>query len=255
MNEQLIYSLISGLFVGGAAGYLGSLMIGKRMALVGDALGHAALPGMGLALLLGLDVSLGAFVFLMAGILLVWAFNFKKSLPMEAAVGIVFVASLALGFLIVPQAELLESLIGDISRISLEMAVFSAFFSIFLFWAVRKVYPALILANISEDLASMEGLNMRKYNLAYLFCIALIVSLGIKMVGSLLIGALVIVPAAAARNLSRNLNQYVLGSVLLGSLSSLAGIFFSGLFQVSAGPLVVLASVFLFLVSLLFKSS
>jgi len=96
---------------------------------------------------------------------------------------------------------------------------------------------------------------MRKYNLAYLFCIALIVSLGIKMVGSLLIGALVIVPAAAARNLSRNLNQYVLGSVLLGSLSSLAGIFFSGLFQVSAGPLVVLASVFLFLVSLLFKSS
>ena len=63
MNSQFLFSLISGIFIGGVAGYLGSLMLTKRMALVGDAFGHVALPGMGLALLLGLDVSFGAFVF------------------------------------------------------------------------------------------------------------------------------------------------------------------------------------------------
>ncbi|NCQ02827.1 metal ABC transporter permease, partial [Candidatus Wolfebacteria bacterium] len=72
INNQFLFSLITAIFVGGAAGYLGSLMISKRMALVGDALGHVALPGIGLALLLGLNVSLGAFVFLLAGVLLIW---------------------------------------------------------------------------------------------------------------------------------------------------------------------------------------
>jgi len=68
MNSQFLFSLISGIFIGGAAGYLGSLMLTKRMALVGDALGHVALPGMGLALIFGLDISFGAFLFLLLGI-------------------------------------------------------------------------------------------------------------------------------------------------------------------------------------------
>ena len=68
MNSQFLFSLISGIFIGGAAGYLGSLMLTKRMAFVGDALGHVALPGMGLALIFGLDISFGAFLFLLLGI-------------------------------------------------------------------------------------------------------------------------------------------------------------------------------------------
>ena len=68
MTNQFILSLISGIFIGGVAGYLGSLMLTKRMALVGDALGHVALPGMGLALLFGFNVSFGAFLFLLLGI-------------------------------------------------------------------------------------------------------------------------------------------------------------------------------------------
>ena len=90
--EQFLLSLTAGIFIGGAAGYLGSLMLTRRMALVGDALGHVALPGMGLALLLGLDVSFGAFVFLLLGIFLIWLFEIKTSLPTESLVGVVFVA-------------------------------------------------------------------------------------------------------------------------------------------------------------------
>ncbi len=156
MNNQFLFSLISGIFIGGAAGYLGSLMLTKRMALVGDALGHVALPGMGLALLLGLNVSFGAFVFLLFGIFLIWLFEIKTSLPTEALVGVIFVASLAVGFLIVPELELLEALFGDILKVSFDMALVSAIFSILVFLVVKSIYPGMILASISNDLAKRE---------------------------------------------------------------------------------------------------
>jgi len=253
MNNQFLFSLISGIFIGGTAGFLGSLMLTKRMALVGDALGHVALPGMGLALLLGLDVSFGAFVFLFLGIFLIWLFEIKTSLPTEALVGVVFVTSLAIGFLIVPEPELLEALFGDISKVSFEMALISAVFSILIFLVVKKIYPGMILANISNDLAKSEGIKVEKQNFIYLLSIAAMVALGVKIVGSLLVGALVIIPAAAARNVSKNLKEYYSGSVVLGILSCFFGSLLSKLTGFSVGPLIILTSALFFLISLIFK--
>lgn len=190
-------SLITAIFVGGAAGFLGSLMVTKRMALVGDALGHVALPGMGLALLWGINVSLGALVFLFLGILLIWFLGTKTYLPTETLVGIIFVLSLAVGFLITPEQELLHALVGDIAKVSLGDAFISVILSILVMAIMYKIYPKLILASISEDLAIANKVNIKRNNLIYLLMIAIIVALGVKVVGSLLIGALVIVPAAA----------------------------------------------------------
>ncbi len=253
MNNQFLFSLISGIFIGGAAGYLGSLMLTKRMALVGDALGHVALPGMGLALLLGLNVSFGAFVFLLFGIFLIWLFEIKTSLPTEALVGVIFVASLAVGFLIVPELELLEALFGDILKVSFDMALASAIFSILVFLVVKSIYPGMILASISNDLAKSEGIEVKKQNFVYLLSIAVMVALGIKIVGSLLVGALVIVPAAAARNVSKNLKEYYLGSIVLGILSCFFGSLLFKLTGLPAGPLIILTSTLFFLISLIFK--
>ncbi|MCX6759329.1 MAG: metal ABC transporter permease [Candidatus Nealsonbacteria bacterium] len=253
MNSQFLFSLISGIFIGGVAGYLGSLMLSKRMALVGDALGHVALPGIGLALLFGLDVSFGAFLFLLLGIFLIWLFEIKTSLPMEALVGVVFVASLAIGFLIVPEPELLEALFGDISKVSFEMMIVSIIFSLLIFLVINRIYPKMILANISEDLAKSEGIKIKKENFIYLLSIATMVALGVKIVGSLLVGALVIIPAATARNLSKNLKEYYLGSVVLGILSCLFGILLFRLTGILAGPSIILTSTLFFLVSLIFK--
>jgi len=254
MTNQFLFSLVAGIFIGGAAGYLGSLMLTKRMALVGDALGHVALPGIGLALLLGANVSLGAFLFLLLGIFMIWLFEIKTSLPMEALVGIVFVASLAIGFLIVPEPELLEALFGDISKVSFEMALASMLFSIAIFLAIKRIYPNMILAGVSNDLAKSEGIKIKKQNFIYLLSIAAIVALGIKITGSLLVGALVIVPAAMARNLSKNLKEYRLLSVVMGILSSSLGILLFKLTGFPAGPLIILVSTGFFLVSLVFKN-
>jgi len=255
MDNQFLLSLMVAIFVGGVAGYLGSLMISKRMALVGDALGHVALPGIGLALLLGLNVSLGAFIFLLAGVLLIWFLEKKTYLTTETLVGVIFVLSLALGFLITPQPELLEALIGDISKVSVVDAAVSIILSVFILYVINKIYPKMMLSSISEDLAAVSRINISKYNLIYLLAISIIVALGVKVVGSLLIGALVIVPAAASRIFSTNMRQYVFWSALFGVLSCILGILISKIIHFPVGPLIILICIAFFAISLIFKKS
>ena len=94
ISLQIIYTLILTIFVGGVAGYLGSLMVTKRMALMGGALGHLTMPGVALAITYNFDVSLGALFFLIFGIILIWLFEQKTKLPIEALTAVVFAASL-----------------------------------------------------------------------------------------------------------------------------------------------------------------
>ncbi len=253
MDSQFFLSLVVGTFIGGAAGYLGSLMLSKRMALVAGPLGHLTLPGIALALLYGFDVSLGAFPFVILGILLIWLFEIRTKLPMEALTAIVFASGVAITFLFLPIEQAERALVGDISRVPLADAIISILVAILLFLAVRKIYPKIVLINISEELAKSEELNIKKYNLIYLGSIAIIVALGVRMVGGLLSAALVAIPASAARNVSRNLVQYAYGAMVIGILSSFLGILFYKLAGFPAGPLIILASTFIFLISMAFK--
>jgi ABC-type Mn2+/Zn2+ transport system permease subunit len=253
MDEALVMSLVVGGFVGGAAAYLGSLMITRRMALVGDALGHVALPGMGLALKLGVDVSYGAFATLTIGILLIWRLGQETLLSMETLVGIVFVSSLALGFLIVPNQDLLESLLGNIANVTLSGTIVAVLLSACVFGVVRRIYPGMMLLSIAADLAAVEGIAARRYNLVYLAAVALIVAVGVKVTGSLLVGALVIVPPATARMISANMAQYAHVSAGLGAVTSVTGIVVARLVGLPAGPAIILVGALLFLLSLLSK--
>ena len=248
-----LFSLITAIFVGGAAGYIGSLMLTKKMALVGDALGHVALPGMGLALSLGFNISLGAFIFLLLGVLLIWLLETKTELSTETLVGVIFVFSLAIGFLITPQLDLIEALVGDITKVSLIDAVVAVISSLIVFFVVKRIYQRIILVSLSEDLAVANRINIKKMNLIYLLAIAVVVALGVRVVGSLLIGALVIVPAASSRNFSQNMRQYVCWSIILGIVSCVLGIFLFKLTGFPAGPLTILISVAIFALSLFFK--
>lgn len=253
MNDQFFLSLIAGIFVGGVSGYLGSLMITKRMALVGDALGHVALPGMGLAILLHQNVSLGAFIFLFFGILIVWAFEVRTFLPTELLVGVVFVVSLAIGFLITPEPELLEALFGDISRVSLRATIAAVVLSLGTFLLLHRIYGELLLANISKDLAKVQGVRVKVNNFLFLLSIAIVVALGIRVTGSLLVGSLVIIPAAIARNISGSLRGYVWWSVFFGVFGSVVGLFLYRQIGLPAGPLIILVSGACFLISLFFR--
>lgn len=242
MTHQLILSLTSGIFIAGSAAYLGTLMLSKKMAVVAGPLGHLALPGAALALLYGFSISLGAFPFVVAGIVLIWLLEIRTKLQLEALTAIVFATGVAAAFLFLPIDKAEAALVGDIAKVGPHDTVASVVLSSAVFLVVKRCYPQIMLISIHEDLAKAEGINVKLYNLVYLSAIAIIVALGVYLVGGLMTAALVAVPAAAARNLSRTLPQYGLAAGLFGIASAIIGIASAAWSGLPAGPLVILTS-------------
>jgi len=253
MDTQFILSLITAIFIGGVAGYLGSLMLTKRMALIGGPLGHLALPGAALALLYGFNIFWGALGTIVIGAIIIWLLEIRTKLPMEALTGLVFAAGVALSFLILPVSQAEEALIGDISKISLIDTILAVILGTIVFLIIKKIYSKMILSGISEDLAKAEGVNVKKYNLIYLASIALIVALEVKIVGGLLTVAMLVIPASASSNFGKTLSHYSLGALAIGIISAILGILLFKVTGFLAGPLIILSLAFIFLISLIFK--
>jgi len=253
MVTNFFLVLISGIFVGGITGYLGSLMLSKKMTIVVDPLSHLALPGVALALIFGKDVSLGAFLFLFFGAILIWFLEQKTKLPTETIIAILFSVSLAITFLFLPEHEIEEALVGDISKIGVFEAKITILICLFVFLLIQKIYSKLTLISISEDLAKSEKIDLKKYQFLYLLSISAIVALGVKFVGGLLVAGLSALPAASARNLSKNLKTFKILAPLFGIFSAIFGIFLSQTTNLPAGPLIILFSFLFFLISIFFK--
>lgn len=255
MEISSIYSLATGIFVGGAAGYIGSLMILQKMALVGDALSHVALPGIAVAILLNINPFIGAFFILAISILGIWALEKRTDLSMETLVGIFFTGSLALGLLITPEAELLEALFGDISKVSLFDMSIAILISIIVVLITSKISRDFLLSTISKDLAKSAGINTSRVNFIFLVLVAVIVAIGIKVVGTLLMGTLVIIPAASAKNISTKFKKYTNLSFFFGSLSAVSGIMIADKLALAPGPIIILSGVAIFVISLIFRKN
>ena len=249
---QIILALILGAFICGVAGYLGSLMVTKRMSLMGEALGHLTLPGIALALIYGFDISIGALLFLVFGIILIWLFEKRTKLPMETLAALVISSSLAITFLFLPEEETITALIGDISKITIADTITTVVLSTIIFLGINKIFSNMIFASISQDLARVSGININRMNLIYLTCIALVVAIGVKVVGGLLIAALVAIPACTSKNIGKNLSQYSYGGLLFGSTAGVLGILAFEFTGIPAGPLVIITSALFFLISLIF---
>jgi ABC-type Mn2+/Zn2+ transport system permease subunit len=249
MLGQIFLALILGGAIGAVGGYLGSLMLTKRMALMGGALGHMTLPGVALALLYDFDVSLGAVLFLTFGVSIIWILEQKTRLHLEALTAVVFSASLATAFLFLPKEETDIALLGDISQISPIAVFITVIICLGLFWAIKSIYADLVLAGISPDLAQITGADLKRNNTIYLICIAITVALGVRIVGGLMTAALLAVPACTAKNLSTSLSKYALISTLAGSLACIVGIMVYAFWGIPSGPAIIIASVILFLIS------
>jgi len=253
MIETLILSICIGVSVGLSAGYLGSLMVLEKMALVGDALSHVALPGLALGILFNFNPFLGAFGFLFVSAVIIWHLGRVTKLSFETIVGAMFTLSLAIGILIIPESELLEALFGDITKVTALEAGVAVLVSAVALLLANRIYKRLVLSMISEELAVSKGIDVSKINLLYLLLVSLVVAVGIRIVGTLLVGFLVIVPAAAAKNLSSDLYKYAVLSAVFGAISAFSGIVFSSYLNLPTGPLVVISGVVIFVASVLAK--
>jgi zinc transport system permease protein len=255
MIETLIYSLIVGAAVGFAAGYLGSIMVLEKMALVGDAMSHVALPGLALGTLLGFDPLLGGFVFLFVSAILVWHLGRVTKLSFETLVGAAFTLALAIGILLYgDRLDALEAaLFGDITQVNLIYAISAVAISILVIFLTRLIYKKIVLGLISEELAISKGINIARTNLLYLLLVSVVVAVGIQVTGTLLVGFLVVTPAAASRIVSRNLSKYFVLSAVFGTISAVSGIALSSSLNILPGPLVVISGVVIFAVALVIR--
>ncbi|MBI3420937.1 MAG: metal ABC transporter permease [Candidatus Sungbacteria bacterium] len=253
MDPYLLQNLLVALVIGVASGMIGAFILLKRMALVGDALSHVALPGIALALAYQLDPLWGVLVFLMSAAILVWWLEQHTKLSSEALVGLLFTASLAIGIVTIPDTEILESLFGEFPVFSPPAFLFVIGSGIVLTLLTFAYTRKFIFSIVSGELAVVQGEQGSRNRLLLFLIFSCVVALGIKLVGTLLMGALTIIPASIARNTSRSMRGYIAASAIGGAGIALGGVWLSYIFSWLPGPTIILLGVGIFILSLFFK--
>ncbi len=253
-SQQLILSLISGVFISGIAGYLGTLMLSKKMSIVAGPLAHLSFPGVAIAIIFGFNIYLGVFPFVLIGAFLIWLLEEKTKLPVENLAAIIFAAGIGTAFLFLPIDQAEAALVGSIGTITLLETIIVIIISLLIFLVIKVLYKRMMLINVDEDLATIEGVNVKKYNLIYLLSIATVVALGVYLVGGLITAALIAIPAASSKNISNTMQAYKVWAVIFGIISTIAGIVIANYFKLPIGPMVIIVEVVVFLVSIIYRS-
>lgn len=249
-------ALLGGLLLGTTGGLLGSFTVLRQLSFFGDALGHSALLGISLGVLLGISPNVILIPFLIVFAIGVTYLLEKTRLWNDALLNIVYSASLALSIIILSfvkdyQGGINQLLFGDVLAIrptdlifnSLLLGVCIVFFCLTL--------RAQMLVTLSESLAKVRGIAVRQHELAFVILLSLVVAVAIKSVGVLLVSAFIVMPACTARLLSDRFSQYVGISVGLGGGCAIAGVLLSALFNLPSGPTIVMTQFTLFLIAML----
>jgi ABC-type Mn2+/Zn2+ transport system permease subunit len=234
-----------------AAGLTGSFAVMRRMSLAADPLSHVALPGIGVALALNREPIFGAVAALLVGAFLVWLLEDKAQAATEAIIGVVFAAALAIGSLTTSGENLIDALFGGGGTPTLPEVVFVLVAAVGIVTFVLAERNQLVVMIISPDLARTAGVNVRRLDLVYLLLFALTIGIGLRYLGVLLMGALIIIPAVTAKGIARNLNEMLRLSVIFAVLATLAGGAIASQANLETGPVIVLVAAGGFLASLL----
>ncbi len=248
-------ALLAGLGIAMVAGPVGCFIVWRRMAYFGETLAHSGLLGVGLGLLLGINIVWGAVAAAVVLALLLLALKRQKELASDTLLGILSHTALALGLLTVglitgAVTGHLDILFGDVLTVS-RADVLTVWAGAALVLAVLvTLWRDLIAMAVHEDLARAEGVRVDRVELAFVLIIAIMTAISMKIVGLLLITALMIVPAAAARRLSASPEAMALWAVAIAAVAVLAGLFASAWWNVIAGPAIVIAAGLIFVLTL-----
>ena len=237
-------------------GLLGTMAVNHQMAFFSDALGHSAITGIGLGMVLGMHNDLLAMlIFGVVWAILICLIKESGSASVDTIISVFSSTSIAAGLLILARggkfAKYSSLLIGDILAVTpgdlLSLAI--ALPLGVLLWAL--MYNQLLLTSVSPSLARSRGIHIRVVECAFVVLVAVAVMLAIRWVGVMLINALLILPAAAGRNLARNSRQHAVFSVLIALISGVLGLLLAYQQDTSAGASIVLVAALCYVLSLL----
>ncbi len=253
MDDFLVRALLAGLGVAALTGPLGAFVVWRRMAFFGDTLAHAALLGVALGLAFEVNLTVGVVGVCIATALMLIGVRRRSGLASDTILGILSHGTLALGlvamsFLEKVRFDLLGYLFGDILAVTLTDLTWIYAGGAVILVAIFLIWRPLLSATVHEDLARAEGVPVDRVNIVFVVCIALVVATAMKVVGILLVAALLIIPAAAVRAFCRTPEQMAVAAVVAGWLAVCGGLGMSVLADTPAGPSIIVVALCLFIV-------
>jgi len=246
-NEFMLRALLAGVLVSIACAVVGTFVVLRGLAFIGDALAHGVLPGIAGALLLGLPGFLGAAVGAVAMIVGVNLITRRSRLSSDTAIGLLFVAMLALGVVIVSRSssfagDLVGILFGQILGTSLESLAIQAVATVVVLVVARVCSRPFLLLSFDPEQADVAGFPARRYHLVMLLLVALTVIVSFQTVGTLLVFGMLLAPAGAGALLAHRIEAMMAWGVAIGIVSSYLGLLASYHFDIAAGATIVLVA-------------
>lgn len=255
MEDFFLRALVGGVGVALASGPIGCFVVWRRMAYFGTALAHTLLLGVALGFLLAVEPTVAVFGTCLVFALCLAVLETRQVVSLDSLLGVLAHVAFALGLVVTAfmervRVDLIGYLLGDILSIgTVDLWLIFGTAAVtggLIFWQWRN----LLAMTVNRDLAAVEGKPVERTRLMLVFLIAAIVAVGMKIVGMLLVVAMVIVPAAAARRFSETPERMVAVATLIGVVSSIAGLFSSLAWDLPAGPAIVLVAGAFFVIGL-----
>ncbi len=255
LEDFFLRSLAATFGIAIVAGPLGCFIVWRRMAYFGDSLAHSALLGVALGLLLGFDPSLGTLAAAVTFAALLFLLERQKRVARDTLLGILSHGGLSLGlvalaFVTGTRVDLMSYLFGEVLAIGTDDLIWIYGSAGLALATLIVIWRQLLIITVHEDLARAEGVPVARVNFLYLMAVALTVAVAMKVVGVLLITALLIIPPAAARQFAKSPEMMALIAILVGALAGVFGLLGSITWDTPAGPSIVLAALALLLISL-----
>ena len=251
MDSFIVRAVAAGIGVAIVTGPLGCFIIWRRMAYFGDTLSHAALTGIAIGILFGVNATIGIVgTGLVVGALLL-ALQKQRAVPVDTLLGILSHGALATGLIVISfmtsvRVDLMGYLFGDILAVSLGDLAWIYGGGLVVLAGLAFIWQPLIALTVHEDIAAAEGIRTSLVRMTFTALIALTVAIAMKIVGVLLVTALLIVPAATARRFAATPEAMAIGAVVAGIIAVIAGLGGSLMWDTPAGPSMVGAAVIAF---------
>ena len=256
LDDFLMRAILGGVGVAAIAGPLGCFVVWRRMAYFGNALAHSALLGVGLGALLAIDLTVATVAVCLVLALLLVVLDQRRGLATDTILGILAHAALALGLVVLAfleflRVDLMAYLFGDVLAVTRRDLFWIWAGGAVVLGALVSMWSSLLRVTLDEELATAEGVPTRAVRLAFMLLMALAVAIGMKIVGILLVVALLVIPPAAARQFARTPEQMAGLAIVAGAVAVVAGIGGSLVWDTPAGPSIVVAATALFVLSLM----
>lgn len=246
-------ALITAVVIGIVSGAVGCFIILRSMSLMGDAISHAVLPGVALSFILGVNFFIGAIIFGLLASVIITYIKENSVIKGDTAIGITFSSFLALGVILIGVAnsstDLFHILFGNILAVQDSDKWITIGVSIFVLGVISLFFKELLLTSFDPILAKSMGVNVNAYHYLLMVLLTLVAVTAMQSVGTILIVALLITPAATAYLYANSLKVMLVMSSLLGALASVLGLYLGYTFNVAAGSSIVLTSAMMFLIS------